>query len=174
MSLLFTALVLASTSFAGTATPDTDASDNVAVALGAADPYGDWRLLPIGAPSTTAARAKADILVDALRGDVFAAILDESVLKLRPFAVLSSTGQGLVAIEPDEIDFSEAFASLEPDEIDLALRYIDPDECDGDLCAQDSLEPDEIDVYSMLKMGTDWLVVNKDGSAAGVIVHLAE
>lgn len=162
MSILVAALLSLSSAFAQTRVVDTDASDNLLGSLEAADPKGAWTLLPVDAdPGTAAPRAKADILIEALDGEVHALILDLTVLRARPWAILPSTGQALVGIDPDEIDFDSSLEGIDPDEIDY----------DG---ALEGIDPDEIDVWSMLKSGTDWLVINKDGTPAGLLMSLAE
>ena len=162
MSLVFAALLTVSSAFAQSREVDLDASDNLAVSLNAADTATQTVLLPVGIdPSAWAARAKADILVEALDGEVVALVLDATVLRSRPWAILPSTGQALVGIDPDEIDF------------DSSLKGIDPDEIDYDSSVE-GIDPDEIDVYAMLKTGLDWLVVNPDGSVAGLLVAWPE
>ena len=162
MYTLIAALLSLSSAFAETRALDTDVSDNVWVALDAADPDGAWTLLPaVTDPGTAAARAKADIIIEVTDGAGVAVILDLTVLRQQPWTLLASTGQALVSIDPDEIDFDGALESIDPDEIDF----------DG---ALESIDPDEIDVAAMLKSGDDWLVVNADGTPAGLLISLAE
>ena len=138
---------------------DRDACDDVAALLDAADPSGPWARLPVTVPSTPAARAKADILIEALDARWSATLLNPTLLRARPWDVVPSTGQALVGVEPDEIDF------------DTSLKGIDPDEIDFDTSLM-GIDPDEIDVAAMLKTGLDWLVINPDGAPACLLLGL--